>query len=108
MGIVTNTKITHATPAAGYAHAASRLWEGDVHMHGVQGGCKDIAHQLIYNNSNIQVRVCSYIETKKYNSPTRALLIKVKIFSDKRNNSYWNKAVLSPARNLKIFVIFCK
>lgn len=55
MGIVTNTKITHATPAAGYAHAASRLWEGDVHMHGVQGGCKDIAHQLIYNNSNIQV-----------------------------------------------------
>ena len=57
MGIVTNTKITHATPAAGYAHAASRLWEGDVHMHGVTGGCKDIAHQLIYNNTNIQVDI---------------------------------------------------
>lgn len=85
MGIVTNTKITHATPAAGYAHAASRLWEGDVHMHGVQGGCKDIAHQLIYNNSNIQVRVCSYFERNtNYDSPTSARL---NFSSDKGNNS---------------------
>lgn len=87
MGIVTNTKITHATPAAGYAHAASRLWEGDVHMHGVQGGCKDIAHQLIYNNSNIQVRVCPYFERKKIKTARQVpVFIKVQSSSDKRNN----------------------
>ncbi|KAK3105199.1 hypothetical protein FSP39_019599 [Pinctada imbricata] len=55
IGVVTTARITHATPAAAYAKSASREWEGDSLMRGVAGGCKDIAHQLVFNNSNIQV-----------------------------------------------------
>jgi alkaline phosphatase len=43
-GIVTTTRLTHATPAATYAHAASRKWE---HNSSIGDGCKDIASQFI-------------------------------------------------------------
>lgn len=43
-GIVTTTRVTHATPAAAYAISASRQWEGN---DGTPEGCKDIADQLI-------------------------------------------------------------
>lgn len=54
-GIISNARITHATPAAAYAHAASRYWEGDVDMKDVTGGCRDIAQQLIKENPRINV-----------------------------------------------------
>ncbi|XP_062614831.1 alkaline phosphatase-like [Saccostrea cucullata] len=54
-GIVTTSRITHATPGAGYAHSADRDWEGDSEMEGVTGGCKDIAHQLVQENQHIKV-----------------------------------------------------
>lgn len=56
-GIVTTTRVTHATPAAAYAHAASREWEGEYNMQfGDQDeGCRDIAYQLVMNNSDIEV-----------------------------------------------------
>uniref|UniRef100_K1QS35 alkaline phosphatase n=1 Tax=Magallana gigas TaxID=29159 RepID=K1QS35_MAGGI len=54
-GIVTTARITHATPGAGYAHSADRVWEGDSEMEGVTGGCKDIAYQLVKENQHIQV-----------------------------------------------------
>ena len=60
VGIVTTARITHATPAAAYAHVADRNWEGDYYMRHVTGGCKDIALQLIEDNPNIQVNQCSY------------------------------------------------
>ena len=44
-GIVTNTRITHATPAGAYATAASRNWEGDANT---PEGCYDIGLQLIH------------------------------------------------------------
>ncbi|XP_050350529.1 membrane-bound alkaline phosphatase-like [Nymphalis io] len=46
-GIVTTTRVTHATPAAAYAHSADRKWEADVDMprHGLR--CEDIASQLV-------------------------------------------------------------
>lgn len=49
-GIVTTTRITHATPAATYAHVANRDWEDDSQV--VASGadplaCDDIAEQLI-------------------------------------------------------------
>ncbi|XP_060076767.1 uncharacterized protein LOC132556377 [Ylistrum balloti] len=53
-GIVTTSRVTHATPAAAYAHSASRDWESDALMMSVTGDCKDIAYQLVYNN-DIQV-----------------------------------------------------
>jgi alkaline phosphatase len=48
-GIVTTTRLTHATPAATYAHAPERHWEGDSLMppEALAAGCKDIAAQLI-------------------------------------------------------------
>ncbi|XP_048742887.1 alkaline phosphatase, tissue-nonspecific isozyme-like isoform X2 [Ostrea edulis] len=55
-GVVTNTRITHATPAAAYAHSAHRDWESDADMNAtLHGNCRDIASQLINNNHDIQV-----------------------------------------------------
>ena len=38
-GVVTTTRITHATPAAAYAHSADRDWEND---DDVKEDCTDI------------------------------------------------------------------
>nr|XP_019528286.2 alkaline phosphatase, tissue-nonspecific isozyme-like [Aedes albopictus] len=46
-GIVTNTRITHATPAVGYAVSGARYWEDD---EDVPGECVDIARQLVYGD----------------------------------------------------------
>lgn len=48
-GVVTTARITHATPAATYAHVPERNWESDDKLtaEAVQSGCKDIARQLI-------------------------------------------------------------
>lgn len=48
-GVVTTAKLTHATPAATYAHAVSRGWEADsdIPLKERNKGCKDIASQLI-------------------------------------------------------------
>ncbi|XP_064611065.1 alkaline phosphatase-like [Liolophura sinensis] len=56
-GLVTTTRVTHATPAAAYAHSPDRTWEGDrrTMQTSRSQGCTDIAFQLIMNNSDIQV-----------------------------------------------------
>ena len=48
-GIVTTTSITHATPAASYAHSPERNWESDKDLsaQAKKSGCRDIASQLI-------------------------------------------------------------
>lgn len=48
-GVVTTTRITHATPAATYAHTSERNWESDADMpaSAIAQGCKDIAQQLV-------------------------------------------------------------
>lgn len=48
LGIVTTTRITHATPASVYARSADRDWESDTSIPADQQGqgCKDIALQL--------------------------------------------------------------
>ncbi|VAW56156.1 Alkaline phosphatase [hydrothermal vent metagenome] len=48
-GVVSTTGLTHATPAATYAHVADRKWENDHRLtpEAVKQGCKDIARQLI-------------------------------------------------------------
>ncbi|KAF6212941.1 hypothetical protein GE061_010654 [Apolygus lucorum] len=46
-GIVTNTRVTHATPGAAYAHSAHRDWECDGALPESAAACKDIARQLI-------------------------------------------------------------
>jgi alkaline phosphatase len=47
-GVVTTTRITHATPAGVYAHIAHRDWENDaVAALGGGANCVDIARQLV-------------------------------------------------------------
>lgn len=57
VGIVTTTRINHATPSAAYAHSVDRDWYSDNEMpaEAVEAGCKDIARQLIENIPNIDV-----------------------------------------------------
>jgi alkaline phosphatase len=47
-GIVTTTRITHATPAATYAHSPNRNWESDSDLppNATAAGCRDIARQF--------------------------------------------------------------
>jgi len=47
-GVVSTARITHATPAATYAHTANRDWESDKELGDAAAqGCKDIADQLV-------------------------------------------------------------
>uniref|UniRef100_A0A0B6Y858 Alkaline phosphatase n=1 Tax=Arion vulgaris TaxID=1028688 RepID=A0A0B6Y858_9EUPU len=54
-GVVTTTRITHATPAASYSHSADRDWESDRNIPYVEKKCEDIALQLITRNRDINV-----------------------------------------------------
>jgi len=49
IGVVTTARITHASPAASYAHVAHRNHESDVDLPAetAAAGCKDIARQLV-------------------------------------------------------------
>lgn len=48
-GVVSTARITHATPAATYAHSPDRNWEDDGSLpdEAVERGCADIASQLV-------------------------------------------------------------
>src|SRR5215813_10070087 len=48
-GVVTTTRVTHATPAACYAHTIERNWESDVDLSSAarESGFPDIARQLL-------------------------------------------------------------
>jgi len=48
-GLISTARITHASPAAAYAHAPARGWEGDSELtdEAIKNGCVDIARQLI-------------------------------------------------------------
>lgn len=57
VGIVTTTRVQHATPATSYAHSASRKWYSDADMpdSAKKDNCTDIAAQLL-ENTDIDVR----------------------------------------------------
>lgn len=48
-GVISTARVTHATPAALYAHTPNRDWESDADMSPevIAAGCKDIAQQLV-------------------------------------------------------------
>lgn len=56
-GIVTNTRLTHATPAGAYAHVLDREWEAyDGKKFGkdlYNQGCRDIASQFVDENAHM-------------------------------------------------------
>ncbi|XP_029003532.1 intestinal-type alkaline phosphatase [Betta splendens] len=51
VGIVTTTRVQHASPGANYAHVANRDWyaDSDLSKEAVSNGCRDIAYQLVHN-----------------------------------------------------------
>lgn len=61
-GIVTNTEVTHATPASAYAHVSERDWYNN---NAIPQTCRDdpnnsnidIAYQLVYNEEAIPFKV---------------------------------------------------
>ena len=58
-GILTTVRVTHATPAAAYAHVYNRNWEsfdGKIYNQSIKDqGCSDIALQLVENNNEHQL-----------------------------------------------------
>ncbi|CAM1323709.1 ALPL (predicted) [Pycnogonum litorale] len=57
-GFVTTTRVTHATPGALYAHAASRYWESDEKLPTyAKRSCKDIARQLVEDDPGRNINV---------------------------------------------------
>lgn len=69
VGIVTTTRVQHATPAATYAHTASRKWYSDADMPAgaKKDGCTDISSQLLSNTdidvSSLRLFFISYLFT---------------------------------------------
>lgn len=59
-GIITTTTITHATPAATYAHVSNRDFESDTNVTAIKASpdeCMDIARQLIENEPGKNMNV---------------------------------------------------
>lgn len=60
-GIVTTSRITHATPSAAYGHAHDRDFEAfdgkKFKYQDYNNGCRDLASQLVDDNSYINVSV---------------------------------------------------
>lgn len=52
LGLVSTARLTHATPAAAYAHSSERNWEYDGELNDLArgGGCRDIASQFVDGN----------------------------------------------------------
>nr|ABR88230.1 membrane-bound alkaline phosphatase [Heliothis virescens] len=60
VGIVTTTRITHASPAGTFAKTANRTWEndGEVSQMGLNAkDCPDIAHQLVHHHPGNKFKV---------------------------------------------------
>ncbi|XP_054280636.1 alkaline phosphatase-like [Macrosteles quadrilineatus] len=57
-GIVTNTRVSHATPAALFAHSPSRYWEDDSKVPpAARKLCKDITRQLVEDEPGRNINV---------------------------------------------------
>ncbi|RXG62391.1 Membrane-bound alkaline phosphatase, partial [Armadillidium vulgare] len=59
-GVVTTTRITHASPAGNYAHTANRHWENDDEVNNDDANsevCDDIAEQLVLSETGTKINV---------------------------------------------------
>ncbi|CAG9129403.1 unnamed protein product [Plutella xylostella] len=59
-GIVTTTRVTHASPAGAYAKIANRNWESDANVRAAgldPERCRDIAHQLVHSFPGNRLKV---------------------------------------------------
>jgi len=53
VGIISTTRITHATPAAMYGHVPLRDLEADTDMQGPFAGCKSLAQQMVESQAEV-------------------------------------------------------
>lgn len=128
-GIVSTARITHATPAATYAHTSNRDWEANANLPAaaVTGGVKDIAAQMIDNfgtsgiGDGLEVALGGgrtyflpntafdpeYTTTKGRRTDSRNLTTE---FTSKFGGAYvWNKAqfdAINPATTTKLLGLF--
>ena len=74
-GVVTTTRITHASPAGAYAHVANRDWEAYVPTDVPDNDqCDDIAKQLIIDPENQKTRVSRQLSILAMNSVIRIII----------------------------------
>lgn len=65
-GVVTNMRVTHATPAGAYAYTPDRNWESSVPADVKdRKNCRDIATQLIDDHADIRVG-CAVTTWRQY------------------------------------------
>lgn len=64
-GLVTTTRVTHATPAALFGRTPSRDWEVDSRMPDNATRCKDLARQLIEDLPGRDLKV-SHVQLKHF------------------------------------------
>ncbi len=128
-GVVSTARITHATPAATYAHSPNRDWEANANLPAaaVAGGVKDIAAQMIDNfgtgkiGNGLEVALGGgrtyflpntvfdpeYATTKGRRTDGRNLTTE---FTTKFGGEYvWNKAqfdAINPAATTKLLGLF--
>jgi alkaline phosphatase len=128
-GVVSTARITHATPAATYAHTPNRDWEANANLPAaaVAGGAKDIAAQMIDNfgtgaiGDGLEVALGGgrtyflpstvfdpeYVTTKGRRTDGRNLTTE---FTSKFGGNYvWNKAqfdAIDPATTTKLLGLF--
>ncbi|XP_035440164.2 membrane-bound alkaline phosphatase isoform X1 [Spodoptera frugiperda] len=59
VGLVTTTRVTHASPAGMYAHTSERNWESDADVPDecLAAGCRDIAYQLVTSSPGRHFKV---------------------------------------------------
>lgn len=63
VGLVSTSRVTHASPAGAYAHTANRDWESDADLSksGVDvRQCEDIAKQLVTRSPGKDIKVSRY------------------------------------------------
>ncbi|KAG8232044.1 hypothetical protein J437_LFUL014437 [Ladona fulva] len=63
-GIVTTTRITHASPAGAYAHIADRDWESDSNVAAANKDpkkCDDIAEQLVRGETGRHLNIEEFL-----------------------------------------------
>lgn len=66
-GLVTTTRITHASPAGNYAHTSEREWESDGSMSMSSSSCTDIAYQMVYDEPGKNCKVSGFGIVLRFN-----------------------------------------
>uniref|UniRef100_A0AAR2K8P8 alkaline phosphatase n=1 Tax=Pygocentrus nattereri TaxID=42514 RepID=A0AAR2K8P8_PYGNA len=114
VGIVTTTRVQHASPAGNYAHISERDWYSDAKLSSsaAAAGCTDISYQLVHNTDiNVilgggrQYMLPQGTPDPEYPSKTGERLDKTNLIDkwlENRSNAkyVWNKAQLDAVNDI--------